>query len=181
LIDKRKLMTELTVIKQESNSIEEIGLGILHSEDQYLTFLLKNELYAVDILCVEEIRGWDEPTMIPNSPNYIKGVINLRGRIVPVSDLRERFSICEPTYDATTVVIILTIQVEGKERQMGIVVDAVSDVVNGNGDDLEKAPNSAASEASRFVEGLLNVDNHVISVLDLQPLLVIEDDNRTIN
>ena len=176
-------MSELQVIKQEkeSNAIEEIGLGILHSEEQFLTFLLKEEVYAVDILCVEEIRGWDEPTMIPNSPEHIKGVINLRGRIVPVSDLRQRFSVSEVTYDATTVVIILTIQVDGKERQMGIVVDAVSDVVNGTGDELEKATNMGYSEASRFVLGLLNVDDHVIAVLDLPPLMKVSDDSRTIN
>ena len=174
-------MTELVAIQQDSNSIEEIGLGILHSEEQYLTFLLKDEVYAVDILCVDEIRGWDEPTMIPNSPDYIKGVINLRGRIVPVSDLRQRFSVSEITYDATTVVIILTLQVDGRERQMGIVVDAVSDVVNGNGEDLEKSSNMGYSVASQFVLGLLNVDDHVISVLDLPQLLKIEDSRKATN
>ncbi|MEK9766062.1 MAG: chemotaxis protein CheW, partial [Thalassolituus sp.] len=94
-------------------------------EQQYLTFIMSGEEYGVDILAVQEIRGWEEPTLIPNSPGYIRGVINLRGTIVPIMDLRLRFGLREAGYTATTVVIILIFDGTNGERGMGSGVDAV--------------------------------------------------------
>ena len=97
-------------------------------QDQYLTFLLGDEEYGVDILRVQEIRGWDSVTTIPNAPPFIKGVINLRGTIVSILDLRERFGIQSVEYNDLTVVVVLRVKSEDgeKERIMGVVVDAVS-------------------------------------------------------
>ena len=93
--------------------------------EQYLTFMLAGEEYGVDILRVQEIKGWDNVTPIPNTPSYIKGVINLRGTIVPIIDLRERFSLETISYGPTTVVIVLKVNSDKGSRTMGIVVDAV--------------------------------------------------------
>src|ERR1700704_3675144 len=93
--------------------------------NEVLTFRLGAEEYGIDILKVQEIRGWERPTTIANTPSFIKGVIDLRGAIVPIVDLREKFGIGKPTYDASTVVIILNVA----KRVIGIVVDAVSDVL----------------------------------------------------
>ena len=106
----------------------------LHSEDgldQYLTFMLNKEEYGVDILRVQEIKGWDGVTPMPNMPDYILGVINLRGTVVPIVDLRKLFEQESIPFDKTTVVIVVRVS-DGKdgERTMGIVVDAVSEVHN---------------------------------------------------
>ena len=171
-------MTEITPI-DSSQSVSSIGnIGLLHSKEQYLTFLLKDEVYAVDILRVEEIRGWEVPTLIPNSPNHIKGVINLRGLIVPVSDLRQRFEIGDGSYDSSTVVIILSYQLAGKERQMGIVVVAVSDVVNASEGVMENSSQYSGSQVSQFVTGLLKLEHLVVSVLDIEKLLALNADDQ---
>ena len=98
--------------------------------DQYLTFFCDNEEYGVDILRVQEIRGWSKATAIPNTPEYMRGVINIRGTIVPIIDLRMRLNLEVADYDRTTVVIVLRIEVGGRDRIVGIVVDGVSDVYN---------------------------------------------------
>ena len=92
--------------------------GELADEQQYLTFIMSGEEYGVDILAVQEIRGWEEPTLIPNAPSYIRGVINLRGTIVPIMDLRMRFGLQDASYTATTVVIILKFDSDHGERVM---------------------------------------------------------------
>ncbi len=104
--------------------------GEVSESADFLSFLLANELYGVDIKDVEEIRVWERPTPIPRSPTFVKGVINLRGMIVPVVDLRARFDIGECEYIPTTVVIVLRMSNDEEERLMGLVVDAVSDVIS---------------------------------------------------
>src|SRR5258706_1827385 len=97
---------------------------------QYLTFLLADAEYGVDILRVQEIKGWDTVTALPNTPEYVRGVMNLRGTIVPIIDLRQRFGLATIDYGLTTVVVVLKVMHERGSRIMGIVVDAVSDVYN---------------------------------------------------
>ena len=108
---------------------------------EFLTFRLGTESFGIDILKVQEIRGWDEPTAIPNSPAFIKGVINLRGVIVPVLDLRMKFNLPQADYDRFTVVIILNVA----SRVIGVVVDAVSDVLSLDKDEIRKAPEFASA------------------------------------
>lgn len=139
--------------------------------DQYLTFMLSGEEYGVDILRVREIKGWDNVTPIPNTPKYIKGVINLRGTIVPIVDLRERFSLDSVEYGPTTVVIVLKVNSDNGSRTMGIVVDAVSEVYNIDDEALKPAPDFGQAISTDFVRGLGTVDDKMIIVLDIDHLL----------
>ncbi len=150
----------------ESDSLTENSEG-----SQYLTFLLAGEEYGVDILRVQEIKGWDNVTMIPNTPDYIKGVINLRGTIVPIVDLRARFSLETIPYGITTVVIVLRVNSDNGSRIMGIVVDAVSEVYNISDDALKQAPDFGQAISTDFVMGLGTVDDKMIIVLDIDHLL----------
>lgn len=151
--------------------MEDEVLGMNSEGSQYLTFMLAGEEYGVDILRVQEIKGWDSVTPIPNTPKYIKGVINLRGTIVPIFDLRERFSLDAIPYGPTTVVIVLKILSDKGERTMGIVVDAVSEVYNIDEDTLKSAPDFGQMISTDFVKGLATVDEKMIIVLDIDHLL----------
>jgi len=136
--------------------------------NQYLTFMLAGEEYGVDILRVQEIKGWDNVTKIPNTPKYIRGVINLRGTIVPIIDLRLRFNLDYLEYGVTTVVIVVKVESEnGKERTMGIVVDAVSDVYNISNDDFKDAPDFGTAVDTDFVKGLTTVNEKMVILLDI--------------
>lgn len=148
-----------------------IGIEINAEEDQYLTFIMANEEYGVDILRVQEIRGWDSVTPIPNTPKYIKGVINLRGTIVPIIDLRERFGIQGIEYGPTTVVIVLKVIKGDVERIMGIVVDAVSDVYNIDSSEIKPAPDFGSVVSIEFVSGLVSIQDKMLIVLDIDQLL----------
>lgn len=136
---------------------------------QYLTFMLAGEEYGVDILRVQEIKGWDHVTKIPNTPEYIRGVINLRGTIVPIIDLRLRFSLEHLEYGATTVVIVVNVlsSENNKERIMGIVVDAVSDVYNIDNADLKDAPDFGTAVDTNFLKGLTTVNEKMVILLDI--------------
>jgi len=136
---------------------------------QYLTFLLDGEEYGVDILRVQEIKGWDKVTPIPNTRDFIQGVINLRGAVVPIIDLRRRFAKEPVAHSKTTVVIVLKVHGEKAERTMGFVVDAVSDVYTVGTDQLRPPPDFGEAEA-RFVKGLATVDRKMIILLDIDQL-----------
>ncbi|WP_137938526.1 chemotaxis protein CheW [Chitinivorax sp. B] len=139
--------------------------------NEFLTFSLGNEEYAVDILKVQEIRGYDKVTQIANSPAFIKGVINLRGSIVPIVDLRIKFGISEPIYDQFTVVIILNIA----QRVVGVVVDSVSDVVSLQNDQIRSAPDFGAVLDTRYIVGLCTIEDRMIIVTDIEQLMSSED------
>ena len=134
---------------------------------QYLTFTLGQEEYAVDILKVQEIRGYDAVTAIANAPVFIKGVINLRGVIVPIVDLRLKFQLGEATYDAFTVVIILNVL----DRVIGIVVDGVTDVLACPADEVKPAPEFGAALDTRYIDGLATVDGRMVIVVDIEKLM----------
>ena len=146
----------------------EVGDG---GEDQVLTFTLADEEYGVDILRVQEIKGWDSVTGIPNTPDYIRGVINLRGTIVPVIDMRLRFGLPPLEYGPLTVVIVLRVESGSRTRIMGIVVDAVSDVYNLPEDRIRPAPDFGGTVESEFITGLAGVEDKMVIVLDVDRLL----------
>ncbi|MDX1811989.1 MAG: chemotaxis protein CheW [Gammaproteobacteria bacterium] len=148
-----------------------IGIDISAEEDQYLTFIMADEEYGVDILRVQEIRGWDHVTPIPNTPKYIKGVINLRGTIVPIVDLRERFGMESIEYGPTTVVVVLKVIKDDVERIMGIVVDAVSDVYNMGSAEIKPAPDFGSVVSIEFVRGLASIQDKMLIILDIDHLL----------
>jgi len=139
--------------------------------NELLTFTLGAEEYGIDILKVQEIRGYDTVTTIVNAPTFIKGVINLRGVIVPIVDMRIKFKLGAPTYDAFTVVIILNVA----GRVVGMVVDGVSDVITLGADQLRPAPEFGAAVDTRFVLGLATIDERMIIVVDIERLMSSED------
>lgn len=145
-------------------------IGLSSDDDQYLTFMLHGEEYGVDILRVQEIKGWDRVTPIPNSPEYMQGVINLRGAIVPVIDLRRRFDMPYREYGPTTVVIVLRVKGDERERIMGIVVDAVSDVYSIPESEFRPAPANTRNTVMASVRSLATVDEKMIILLDIDHL-----------
>ncbi len=146
---------------------------IINSADsnQYLTFILGKEEYGIDILRVQEIKGWDAITTIPNTPEYIKGVINLRGTIVPIIDLREKLLLGNKSYGPTTVVIVLKVESEKGNRIVGIVVDAVSDVYSIGLNELKPAPDFGGAIGTEYVRGLATVEEKMVILLNIDELL----------
>ncbi len=150
-----------------------LGSGVDHA-DQYLTFMLNGEEYGVDILRVQEIKGWSPTTKIPNTPDYIRGVMNLRGAIVPIIALRQRFAMPAIEYTATTVVIVLKVHSDGIERTIGFVVDAVSDVYNVSADQFRAAPDFGSHVDTDFIRALATVDEKMVILLDIDRLVSAE-------
>jgi purine-binding chemotaxis protein CheW len=147
-------------------------------EEQYLTFFMDGEEYGIDILSVKEIRGWENPTSIPNAPAWVKGVINLRGTVVPIIDLRLRFGIKQVNYDATTVVIVVKAKTQAGNKEMGIVVDAVSDVYNFTSKNIQSAPELSSNTNTHFVRGLGTNDDVMVILLDIHALLDANDQSE---
>jgi purine-binding chemotaxis protein CheW len=134
---------------------------------EYLTFTLGNEEYGIDILRVQEIRGYDAVTRIANAPPFIKGVINLRGLIVPIVDMRIKLGVGQPEYHAFTVVIILNIG----PRVIGIVVDGVSDVLMLEPEQVKPAPEFGGSFGTRYLLGLGTVGERMLVLVDIEAFL----------
>ena len=143
--------------------------------DEVLSFYLAEEEYALDILRVQEIRGWGNITRIPRMPEYVKGVLNLRGAIVPVIDLRLRFKLETIEYGPTTVIIIVTVYTENKVRDMGIVVDAVSDVYALDSNEIKPPPEFGGNIEGCFLKGLITKEDNMIIVLDIDRVLNSEE------
>ena len=127
------------------------------SKQEFLTFEIGTEEYAVEILRVQEIRGWQEPSPLPSAPSFIKGVVNLRGTVVPIIDLREKFHL-KVSYDDTTVVIVVHVITSSGERIVGLVVDTVSDVHSFDMSKLQPAPDISSSLENQFVVGLATIE-----------------------
>lgn len=161
------------------------GGGAATDEDQvaseYLTFTLGSEEYAIDILKVQEIRGYEPPTRIAQVPPFIKGVINLRGIIVPVVDLRIKFNLGQAEYTPFTVVIILNVA----GRVVGIVVDSVSDVIFLSRAQIRPAPGFSGSFDTQYIIGLASQDGRMMIVTDIERLMGSADmeliDNATVS
>ncbi|WP_051101864.1 chemotaxis protein CheW [Solimonas variicoloris] len=138
---------------------------------EFLTFTLGGEEYGVDILKVQEIRGYDTVTRMPGAPDFMKGVINLRGTIVPVIDLRLKLRLDDARYDAFTVMVILSVG----QRIVGMVVDGVSDVVALDAGDVRPPPEFGGAIDTRFITGLGTRDQRMIILLDIEKLLSAAD------
>jgi purine-binding chemotaxis protein CheW len=138
---------------------------------EYLTFRLDQEEYGIDILKVQEIRGYEPPTRVANAPHFIKGVVNLRGTIVPIVDMRLKFNCAQADYNSFTVVIILNL----KNRIVGIVVDSVSDVMELPPESLKSAPDIDSVIDSAAVLGLGSVGDRMLILLDIERLMAAPD------
>ena len=135
--------------------------------NEYLTFVLGDESYGIEILKVQEIRGYDAVTKIANTPDFIKGVVNLRGLIVPIVDLRIKFNLTNVVYNELTVVIILSLG----GRVVGMVVDGVSDVMNLNSSQISNVPDIVASIDTKYITGLATVDEKMFILVDIEQLM----------
>jgi purine-binding chemotaxis protein CheW len=138
---------------------------------QYLTFFLADVEYGVDILRVQEIKGWDTVTALPNTPEYVQGVMNLRGAIVPIINLRQRFRMERLDPGPTTAVVVLKVIHDYGSRIMGVVVDAVSDVHDVTDAELRSAPECGSTASSECVKGLATVNGQMLIILDIDQLL----------
>lgn len=138
---------------------------------QVLTFVLGSETYGVDILRVREIRGWSAVTQIPQAPPHVLGVLNLRGSIVPIVDLRMRFDLERAEYTALTVIIVLSIQSRGGRRDFGVVVDGVSEVVTVDQAQVKAPPELGSRSATEHIRGLLPVSDRMVVLLDIDRLI----------
>jgi purine-binding chemotaxis protein CheW len=134
---------------------------------EYLTFVLGNEQYGLEILKVQEIRGYDAVTQIANTPDFIKGVVNLRGKIVPIVDLRIKFHLGKVEYNEFTVVIILNLN----GRVVGIVVDGVSDVMALKEDQIRDVPSLVTSIDTKYIVGLATVEQQMLILVDIEQLM----------
>ncbi len=152
-----------------SNNVEIVDRDApeVEASSEYLTFVLGDEFYGLDILTVQEIRGYDAVTKIANTPDFIKGVINLRGLIVPIVDLRIKFNLGKVTYDALTVVIILNLG----GRVAGIVVDGVSDVMTLPNSQIRVVPEIVASIDTKYITGLATVEEKMLVLVDIEHLM----------
>jgi purine-binding chemotaxis protein CheW len=146
------------------------AIGTMVRAQEYLTFRLGGEEYGIDILKVQEIRGYDAVTRIANAPSFIKGVINLRGVIVPIIDLRVKFNLGDAKYDAFTVVIILNVA----NRVVGVVVDSVSDVLELNGEQIKPAPEFSSMLDASYITGLGSVKTSVEGKDDERMLILVD-------
>lgn len=134
---------------------------------QFLTFTIGSEEYGVDIMTVREIKGWTETTRLPNTPEYMRGVMNLRGLIIPIFDLRARFTgqLTEATPKHVTIVLA------AGERTVSVLADTVSDILSVSGDDIKPAPEIDSAVDQRYVTGLIAVENRMVVILDIEKLL----------
>jgi purine-binding chemotaxis protein CheW len=143
------------------------GAATEETSNEFLTFALGSEEYGVDILKVKEIRGYDAVTRLPDAPDYIKGVINLRGTIVPVVDMRLKFRLERADYTALTVMIVLNVA----DRVVGMVVDSVSDVVRLSDDQVRAVPEIGATIDRQFLTGIGTLDERMLILLDIECLM----------
>jgi len=139
--------------------------------EQYLTFMLTGEEYGVAILQVQEIKGWDKVTRIPHTPDYVLGVINLRGAVVPILDLRRRLGLGSIEFGPTTVVIVVRVNHDHGERTVGMVVDAVSEVYNISSADTKPPPDVCGNINTVFVKALATVQDRMLILLDMERLI----------
>ena len=155
------------------NTIQDASAGSLAavSNNEFLTFTLGKEEYGIDILRVQEIRGYDAVTAIANTPEFIKGVINLRGIIVPIVDMRIKFNLRNVEYNQFTVVIILNLA----SRVVGMVVDGVSDVITLTSEQIKAAPEFGSSLDTQYIMGLGAVDSRMIILVDIEKLMSSSD------
>jgi purine-binding chemotaxis protein CheW len=142
---------------------------------EFLTFRLGEEEYGIDILKVQEIRGYEAVTAIANTPSFIKGVINLRGTIIPIVDMRIKFNLGNVEYNIFTVVIILNVA----GRIVGMVVDSVSDVISLSPEQMRPAPSFAAGLDTQYIMGLGTVDSRMLILADIEKLMTSSDMSLT--
>ena len=156
---------------QLAQAVQEVPTEGVLANNEFLTFTLGKEEYGVDILKVQEIRGYDAVTAIANTPEFIKGVINLRGIIVPIVDMRIKFNLPNVEYNTLTVVIILNLA----GRVVGMVVDGVSDVISLTPEQIKPAPQFSSTMDTKYLKGLGAVEERMLILVDIEELMASSD------
>jgi purine-binding chemotaxis protein CheW len=154
-----------------------IGKSATEREGKYLTFTLNGEEYGIGILKVKEIIGMMPITTVPQTPGYVKGVINLRGKVIPVADLRLKFGMDPMDYTERTCIIVVEITGGGKKIHMGIVVDSVSEVLNIKSGDIEDTPNFGSRLDTGYILGMAKTGGGVKILLDIDRVMSVEELN----
>lgn len=171
-------MTTNIATAQSTNTMSDATGAIKIEGDngiQFLTFILDDEAYGVEILRVQEIKGWTPVTRIPNTPEYMQGVLNLRGTIVPIVDMRMRFNLQQIEYTPITVIIVLSVKSANGERVIGLVVDSVSDVIDVDAKDIKATPDFGTTLNTEFISGLATSAEHMVMLLDVDKLLSVDE------
>jgi purine-binding chemotaxis protein CheW len=158
------------------NAIDQINAGIWSdaksaTQTQFISFAIGDDQYGVDIMSVREIKGWTDITHLPKQPDYVRGVLNLRGAIVPIVDLRCRFG--QGLTETTPLHIVIIVQVDG--RQIGLIGDRVLDIVSVEASDIQAVPRTTQNGTTDFLSGLVTLDNGMIALIDLTHLLSTEN------
>ena len=151
--------------------IEQVNKTLVEKEGKYLTFALGSEEYGLEILKVREIIGYMEITAVPQTPGHVKGVINLRGQVIPVIDLRAKFGMETAEVTEETCIIVVEISQGKRKFSTGVVVDHVSEVLDINGEDIEEAPQFGSSVNTDFILGMGKIQNSVKILLDIDKVL----------
>ncbi len=161
--------------EQQYNQFENKAIGTdIENKEQFVTFIIEDEYYGVAILKVQEIVGMTKITAVPNLAHYVRGVINLRGKVVPVVDMRIKFGMEERKYDAVTVILI----VEVKGREVGMIVDSVSDVVDIPKDQIQDTPHFHAGIDTNYIYGIGNLNDMLVILLDVNKILSADELER---
>ena len=157
---------------QLAETMDQAVKAMAQKEEKYLTFILDNEDYGIGILKIKELIGMMPITSVPQTPDFVKGVINLRGKVIPVIDLRLKFGMSAKEYDARTCIIVVEVaDMKGRSLQVGIVVDSVSEVVNLKGEQIEPPPSFGGSLDTEYILGMAKVDKSVVILLDIDRVL----------
>jgi purine-binding chemotaxis protein CheW len=149
-------------------SVMENSVG---TQRQVLTFALGAEVYGVDILRLKEIRGWSPVTRLPHSPPAVLGVLNLRGIVVPIIDLRVRFGMAAAEFTPVTVIIVLSLRTERGDQEFGIVVDKVMDVIDIAPEQVRPTPATGSAQTGDAIEGIATVDEQMLILLDAERMI----------
>jgi purine-binding chemotaxis protein CheW len=168
---KHQDVKELGSMEQAAQTMDQAVKFMASKEGKYLTFILADEEYGIGILKVKEIIGMMPVTSVPQTPQYVKGVINLRGRVIPVIDLRLRFGLESAEYTERTCIIVVEIQGSTGHVVIGIVVDSVSEVLNIKGEDIEEAPTFGTKLNTDYILGMAKIDGGVKILLDIDRVL----------
>jgi len=158
-------------MSSETKTIDQAVKAMIEKEGKYLTFTLAEEEYGIGILKVKEIIGMMTITTVPQTPDFVKGVINLRGKVIPVMDLRLRFGMEAIDYNDRTCIIVVEIEGSAGTIQIGIVVDSVSEVLNIKGEDIEETPTFGAKLNTDYILGMAKMENSVKILLDIDRVL----------
>jgi purine-binding chemotaxis protein CheW len=162
-------------MSEQTKIIDQAVKVIANKEGKYLTFSLAGEEYGIGILKVKEIIGMMPVTIVPQTPAYIKGVINLRGKVIPVIDLRLKFMMKAADYTERTCIIVVEITASGRTILMGSVVDAVSEVLNIKGSDIEETPAFGAKLNTEYILGMAKIGGGIKILLDIDRVLSVEE------